>query len=306
MRKLTWALAMSVALIFLVACGSNAGTGADRSPEKPTVKVGSKNFTESLILGEMYALALEEAGYSVERKLNLGGTLVAHEALVNGEIDMYPEYTGTGLINVLEEAPLKDPQEVYDLVAAGYEETFDLIWLEPTEANNSQALVTTREVAETHDAYTLSAMAEAASELRLAAVPEFEERDDGLPGLIEYYGGFDFASVELFDFGVKYRVILDGEADVTVGFTTDGELTNDALVLLEDDERFWPPYYVAPVVRSELLEQDSGIADIFNEVSAQLDSEVAQKLNAAVDIDNREYAEVAKTFLLETGIITDQ
>ncbi|NSL50322.1 ABC transporter substrate-binding protein [Calidifontibacillus erzurumensis] len=301
---------MTLLLVILSACGNNSTTensdaGNDDKKDKLTIKVGSKNFTESLILGEMYSLALENAGYKVERKLNLGGTMVAHESLKSGQIDMYPEYTGTGLLNILEEEPKTDPQEVYDIVSKGYKEKFNLVWLEPTNANDSQGLVTTRKVAEKYDLYTISKLAELAPELRLAAVPEFEEREDGLKGLKAHYGGMDFKSIELYDYGIKYRVILNDEADVTVGFTTDGDLTNKDLVLLEDDKNFWPPYYVAPVIRNEILEQDPAVADVLNNVSKLLNDEVLQGLNAEVDINKREYAEVAKEFLVEQGIIKE-
>lgn len=295
-------------LLVLAACGNEGTTSSESSKdkeEKATVKVGSKNFTESLILGELYSLALENEGYNVERKLNLGGTMVAHESLKNGEIDMYPEYTGTGLLNILEEKPLSDPQEVYDIVAKQYKEKFNLVWLESTNANDSQGLVTTRKIAEKYDLYTISRLAELAPELRLAAVPEFEEREDGLKGLKATYGGMDFKSIDLFDYGVKYRVILNEEADVTVGFTTDGDLTNKDLVLLEDDKKFWPPYYVAPVIRNEIVEANPEVADTLNKVSKLLNDEVLQSLNAEVDINKREYAEVAKEFLVNEGIIKE-
>lgn len=216
---------------------------------------------------------------------------------------MYPEYTGTGLINILEQEPKSDPQEVYDIVSKEYKDKFNLVWLEPTDANDSQGLVTTKKVAEKYDLYTISKLAELAPKLRMAAVPEFTEREDGLIGLQKHYGGMEFKSLELYDYGIKYRVILNDEADVTVGFTTDGDLTNPDLVLLEDDKSFWPPYYVAPVIRNEILEKDSKVADVLNEVSKLLNDEVVQKLNAEVDIDKREYAEVAKDFLVEQGII---
>ncbi|REK76037.1 glycine betaine ABC transporter substrate-binding protein [Paenibacillus paeoniae] len=288
-------LIISTALL-LSAC-SGGGSG------KAVVKVGSKNFTESLILGEMYALALENKGYKVERKLNLGGTLVAHEALKKGDIDFYPEYTGTGLINVLELPPQSDAQVVYDAVSNGYKEKFNLIWLEPTDANDSQGLVTTKAIAEKYNLYKISDLPKLAPELNLAAVPEFEEREDGLKGLNAFYGKMDFKSIKLFDYGIKYRVILDGEADVTVGFTTDGDLTNSDLVLLEDDGKFWPPYFVAPVIRGELNEKDPEIAKVLNEISAKLDNTTVQKLNAQVDIDKKEYADVAKAFLQDQGLL---
>lgn len=300
MKKKAFSLAgliLASALVFS-ACGSK-----NASSDKPEITVGSKNFTESLILGEMYSLALENAGYKVKRKLNLGGTLVAHEALKNGDIDMYPEYTGTGLINVLQLPPKSDAKEVYDEVSKGYKEKFKLIWLEPTNANDSQGLVTTRKVAEKYNLYKISDLPKLAPELRLAAVPEFEEREDGLKGLNDFYGKMDFKSIKLYDYGVKYRVILNGEADVTVGFTTDGDLTNKDLVLLEDDKKFWPPYYVAPVIREEVLNKDPKIAEVLNAVSAKLDNETVQNLNAEVDIHKKEYEEVAKAFLEKEGLL---
>ncbi|PTQ57490.1 MAG: L-proline glycine betaine binding ABC transporter protein ProX [Candidatus Carbobacillus altaicus] len=284
-----------IVTVFVSACGSNDTT--------PSVTVGSKNFTESLIVGEMYAQALENAGYKVKRKLNLGGTLVAHESLKKGEIDMYPEYTGTGLMNILDLPPKSDPQEVYDLVAQGYKDKFNLIWLEPTKANDSQGLVTTKKVAEKYNLYKISDLPKLAPELNLAAVPEFEEREDGLKGLNAFYGDMHFKSIKLYDYGMKYRVILNGDADVTVGFTTDGELTNKELVLLEDDGKFWPPYYVAPVIRADVLERDANIGTVLNEVSKLLNDEVMQALNAEVDINQKEYADVARDFLKQQGIL---
>jgi osmoprotectant transport system substrate-binding protein len=292
------------ASMLLTACGSQSTiSGSGSQAKKPTVRIGSKNFTESLILGEMYSLALENAGYKVERKLNLGGTLVAHEALKSGQIDMYPEYTGTGLIDILKLPAKSDPKEVYDTVSKNYKEKFNLVWLQPTQANDSQGLVTTKKVAEKYNMYTISQLANLAPQLRMAAVPEFEEREDGLKGLKKYYGGFNFKSIKLYDYGVKYRVLLNNEADVTVGFTTDGDLTNPDLVLLQDDKKFWPPYYVAPVVRGEIIQQDPEIEKVLNEVSSKIDSKKMQQLNAEVDIKKREYAEVAKEFLQKEGIL---
>ncbi|MGO4181456.1 glycine betaine ABC transporter substrate-binding protein [Paenibacillus sp. TAF43_2] len=299
MKKNWVSLALLIISVVLVisACSSKGGSGKEK------IKVGSKNFTESLILGEMYALALEDAGYKVDRKLNLGGTLVAHEALKKGDIDFYPEYTGTGLINVLELPPNSDAKTVYDTVAKGYKEKFNLVWLEPTNANDSQGLVTTKKIAEKYNLYKISDLVKLAPELNLAAVPEFEEREDGLKGLNTFYGKMNFKSIKLFDYGIKYRVTLDGEADVTVGFTTDGDLTNPDLVLLEDDKKFWPPYFVAPVLRGELNEKDPEIAKVLNKISAKLDNTTVQKLNAQVDIDKKEYADVAKAFLEEQGLL---
>lgn len=292
--------AVVASALLLTACGDSKETASG----KATLKIGSKNFTESLILGEMYAQALENAGYPVERKLNLGGTMVAHEALKRGDIDMYPEYTGTGLLDVLKLPAQQDAQAVYDTVAAKYKENWKLHWLTPTKANDSQGLVVSKKVSDQYGLTKVSQLAELAPKLRMAAVPEFEEREDGLKGLKKFYGGFEFSKLQVYDYGIKYRVIQNEEADVTVGFTTDGDLTNKELVLLEDDKKFWPPYFVAPVLRGEVNDKDPEVAKVLNTVSEKISSnEVMQNLNAEVDIKKREYAEVAKEFLQQQGIL---
>lgn len=298
-------LLLTSLLLLATACGGPAsqGNGDLGGDGKPTVTIGSKNFTEQLLIGEMYALLLEEEGFPVNRSLNLGGTLVAHEALVAGEIDLYPEYTGTGLLNMLNLDVMKDPEEVYATVKDGYREQWNLVWLEPAPMNNTQAIAVTAETAAKHDMYKLSVMAEVAPELVLAAVPEFTERPDGLPGLQEVYGGFQFKEVKLVDYGIKYRALINGDADVTVAFGTDGEIAGHGLVVLEDDKGLWPPYQVAPVVRQDLLDEAPEVADILNRVQGLLTDDTMQALNWEVDGNQREYAEVAAEFLREQGLI---
>ncbi|TCZ73596.1 glycine/betaine ABC transporter substrate-binding protein [Paenibacillus albiflavus] len=271
--------------------------GCSSNSSQLSIKIGSKNFTENLILGEMYALALEDNGYKVERKLNLAGTLVAHEALKKGEIDLYPEYTGTGLINIMQEKPLSDAKEVYDKVAKFYKEQFHLVWLTPSNANNTQALAVSKKISDAYGIKTISDLQKNAANIRLAAVPEFEEREDGLLGLKRVYGDFPFKTMKLFDYGVKYRVVLNDEADLTVAFATDGELTNPELVVLQDDKKLWPPYYLAPVIRQEILDKDPNVRQVLDEISSKINDQTMQQLNAEVDIKKREYAEVAKEFL---------
>ena len=279
--------------IFLTACGGGSSK----------IKVGSKNFTESLILGEMYALALEDGGFKVERKLNLGGTLVAHEALKKGDIDVYPEYTGTGLLNIMEEEPLSDPQQVYDMVSDFYKKEFDLVWLTPSNANNTQAIAISRKASEEYGITTLSDLQANADKIDFAAVPEFEEREDGLLGMNRVYGDFNFKSLKLYDYGVKYRAVLNDEVQGTVAFGTDGDLTNPDLVVLEDDKHLWPPYFVGPVIRQDTLDKDEKIRKILDDISAKLDDSTMQELNAEVDINQKEYADVAKEFLKNEGLI---
>lgn len=301
-------LALMVPL--MVACGDDdddddTGSGADVCGDQ-TITIGSKDFTEQLILGEMYAQLLEDRGCDVERELNLGGTAVAHEALVEGEIDMYPEYTGTGLLAILGMEMMSDPDEVYDVVSEAYKEQFDLVWLDQTPMNNSNALAVTREFSEERGVTNISQLVDIAGELTLAAVPDFPERPDGMVGLQEVYGSFDFEEVLLLAPGLKYQAFLNGDAEVVLAFGTDGEVAGHDLVILEDDKNLWPPYHVAPVVRQETLDEGEGIVDLFNELAPLLTSEVVANINWEVQgPDAREPADVAHDFLVENELIEE-
>lgn len=281
----------------LSACGDRAETA------QAVIRVGSKDFTEQFILGEMYALALEEAGFKVERKLNLGGTPVAQKALEANEIDLYPEYTGTGLLTVLKQPVSSDSKQVYDTVARMYLEKYNLVWLQPSQMNNTQALAMTREGSEKFGVKTISDMAAKASLLVMAGPPEFQEREDGLPGLKRVYGEFMLKEYKAVDPGLRYQALVDGQADVVVAFGTDGEIAAYNLVLLKDDKGMFPPYQVAPVVRKAILDANPKIADVLNGVTATLTDEVMQGLNYEVSGKKREPADVAREFLQQQGLI---
>lgn len=267
------------------------------------IKVGSKDFTEQFIIGEMYALVLEDEGFQVERRLNLGGTPVAQAGLESGEIDVYPEYTGTGLLTVLKLPVSSDQQEVYDTVVKGYQEQFDLVWLEPAPMNNTQALAMTRNRSEELGITTISDMVAQASDLVMIGPPEFEVREDGLPGIQDAYGNFELAAYKAVDAGLRYKGLTDGEADVAVAFGTDGEISAFDLVVLEDDQNLFPPYQVAPVIRQDALENNPAAADALNRLSPLLTNEIMQQLNYEVSGNQREPADVAQEFLVEQGLI---
>jgi osmoprotectant transport system substrate-binding protein len=281
--------------LLAVSCGGSSDV----------VRVASKDFTEQFILGEMYALLLEENGFEVERKLNLGGTPVTQEALLNDEIDLYPEYTGTGLLTVLKLPVMSDPQAVYDTVKQEYEEQFDLTWLDPAPMNNTQALAMTRERAAELGISTFSDMVANADQLVLIGPPEFAEREDGIPGLQRVYGDFQFSDFLTVDPGLRYQALLSGEADVVVAFGTDGELAAYDLLSLIDDKGLYPPYQVAPVVRGEFLSANQNIADILNELAPLLTDATMQRLNNEVSGNGREPADVAREFLIEAGLISE-
>lgn len=267
------------------------------------VKVGSKNFTEELILGQMYAALLERDGLSVERRLNLGSTQVVMPALKRGDIDLYPEYTGTALLVVLKQAPMPDRKAVYELDKAEYAKRFDLVVLDPAPMNDTQALATTRAIAAKSGLRTLSDCSRAAPKLRLGAPHEFLERPDGLPGLIKAYGGFAFAKVVPVDIGLKYKALESGAVDVVVAFGTDGQIDADQLIVLEDDRHFFPPYAVAPVVRAQTLRAFPVIAPTLNRLAPLLTDAVMRRLNYRVDAKREEPADVAHDFLTKASLL---
>lgn len=261
-----------------------------------TIRVGSKDFTENLVIAEIYALALEDNGYTVERVSNISSSLI-HNSIVNDEIDLYPEYTGTGLLSVLGEDMETDPEKVYKTVKKEYEEQFNLTWLDYASANDSQGLVIRTEVANSLNVKTISDLQAHASELRFASQGEFDEREDGLPGLEKTYGTFNWQSSKVYDNSLKYSVLENDEADVTPAYTTEGQLVStDKFTLLEDDKQFWSPYNLAPVVRDNILDDNPDIKTILNNISAKLDTETVTELNAKVDVDGQEYTDVAKEY----------
>jgi osmoprotectant transport system substrate-binding protein len=291
---------LALLLPLLAACGTAAGGGGSN---KGPVKIGTKNFPEQLILGEMYALLLEEQGIKVERKFNLAGTPVLHEGLKTGEIDLYPEYTGTGLLTVLKLPTETDRKKVYDTVSKEYKSQFNLVWLDPAPMNNTQALAMTKDGSAKLGVTTISQMAAKASELRMIGPPEFAEREDGLPGIQKAYGNFNLKQYIPVDPGLKYKGLVDGQAEVAVAFGTDGEISAFNLVVLQDDKNLFPPYPVAPVVRQQALDANPKIKDQLNKLAPKLTDDTMRRLNNEVSGNKKEPATVAKDFLTQEGLI---
>ena len=285
---------MTATALAMVAAGTFTVTAA--AGEKGTIRVGSKDFTENEIVAELYALALEDAGYKVERIMDISSSVI-HTAIVNDEIDLYPEYTGTGLISILKMDPLTDAQEVYETVKEAYAEQYDLVWLDYAQANDGQGLFISRKASDEYGITTISQLQENASELRFASQGEFDEREDGLPGLEKVYGPFEWASSKVYDNGLKYQVVESDEADVSPAYTTEGRLSEtDKFVLLEDDRHVWPPYNLAPVVRGDVYKENLEIAEILKKVNETLDTAAITALNAQGDVDKEEYEDVAEEY----------
>lgn len=284
-KLLTSVLSVGLGLL-LVGCGNTS---------EETIRVGSKDFTENEIVAEVYSLALEDAGYHVERVFDVAGSLI-HSSIINDEIDLYPEYTGTGLLVNLKAEVQTDPETVYETVKAGYEEEFDLTWLDYAPASDGQGIVVRTEVAEEYGIYTISDLQKNADKLRFASQGEVDQREDGIPMLEKVYGEFNWASSNVYDNGLKYEILKNDEADVTVAYTTEGNLVDEDFTLLEDDKQAWPPYNLAPVIRQDVLTEHEDIADILNKVNEQIDTETLIQLNAKVDLDKEEASVVAQEF----------
>lgn len=289
-----------IALTMVALVGIIAACAA---PAAKPVRVGSKDFTEEFIVGNMYALLLESNGIPVERKLNLGGTPVLQQALVSDQVDIYPEYTGTGLLTVLKLPSSTDRQAVYNSVRDGYKSQFNLAWLTPAPMNNTQALAMKKDIAAAKGIVTISDMAAQADTLTMIGPPEFEQREDGLPGISKAYGNFKLKSYVAVDPGLRYEGLVNGQADVVVAFGTDGQIAADNLVLLTDDKGLFPPYQIAPVVRQQAIDANPKMVDLLNKLAPLLTDATMQRLNFEVDGNKREPADVAKEFLQQKGLI---
>jgi osmoprotectant transport system substrate-binding protein len=265
------------------------------------IKVGSKNFTEQFVVAEIYAQALEAAGLKVERKLNLGGTLIAHKALEEKQIDLYPEYTGTMLLVVIKAEPMTDQKAVYDKVKSEYAGK-GFVVLNEAPLNNTYNMVVRPETAAQYKLETLSDLARVSKELKLGAGPEFRDRKDGLPGLKAKYG-IEFKDDLQMAIGLRYQALANKQIDIVNGYATDGMISALKLKRLKDDKNLWPPYYLVPVVRKDALDANPKIAEVLNRVNAMLDETSMAEMNYKVDNDKEEPKNVARAFLRAKGVV---
>ncbi len=261
------------------------------------IVVGSKNFTEQILLGEILAQQIERTlKIPVERQLNLGGTLLAHEALVKGAIDLYPEYTGTALTAVLKQPPFPDARAVLGAVRAAYERQWRLSWLAPLGFNNTFAMMIPGEIARTAKLSTLS-QAAASRAWRLGVGYEFKQRPDGLEGLLKTYHLRTSADPVTMDLGLLYSALASRKVDMIAANSTDGLASVHDVAILQDDRHYFPPYECAVVARDETLTRYPQLRPALEQLSGKLPDQVMRKLNYAVDGRHRAPADVAREFL---------
>jgi len=271
--------------------------------EQETVVIASKPMTEQYILGEMLTQLIEaDTDLEVEQKMGIGGgTSNIHPGMVNGEIDIYPEYTGTGWLFVLKEDLINDPQALYEAVKARYQEDFDIIWSELYGFNDTFGIAVKQELADELDLATYSDLAQASPELRFGAEYDFYEREDGYPGLVDVYG-FSFPDRVELDIGLKYEAIGSDQVDAINIFSTDGRLKEYGLKVLEDDKNFFPSYYAATLIRQETLEAHPELEDVLAKMDGLISNEEMTQMNYLVEIENQDPKQVAADFLASKGL----
>jgi osmoprotectant transport system permease protein len=297
-RGLVGAALAAVAFVAVVPQPARAQASSETA--RPVI-VASKPFGESYLLAEMFAQLLEARGIRVDRRPGLGATEIAFAALVKGAIDVYPEYTGTGLLAVLHERPSSDPREVYGRVARESRERFGVQWLPPLGFENTYAIAVRRETAERLHLRTLSDLARAGPTLRAGLTPDFIGRDDGLPGLGRAYG-LRFREVRPLLPAVKYQALAAGQVDVIDGYSTDGLILKYDLVVLEDDRRFFPPYEAAAVTAPGLAARRPDAVAALTELSGRLREPDMRALNQRVEVEGEPVSRVAADALKGLGL----
>lgn len=278
-------IALAVIAGFLCSCSKNQ-----------VIVVGSKNFTEQIILGEIAAQQLERKLHiPIERKLDLGGTLLTHEAIVRGDIDIYPEYTGTAATVILKEPAPTDPAGAYILVKDAYLQRFQLVWLPPLGFNDTFAMVVRR--ADARKLVEPSLSAAASREWRLGIGYEFLTRPDGLQRLNKVYGIHWDGTPKSMDLGLLYQALQQRSVDMAAGNSTDAQLSNSKFTLLRDDKRAFPPYNACYVVRRDLIRQKPQVEWALSMLQNRLSEETMRHLNRSVDIDHQPVEKIVKDFL---------
>jgi len=293
--RLLYLLSLLNLLYFSSAC---------RKPTQPHLTIGSKFFTEQVILAELLAQHIESRTHiPVDRKTNLGGTLLVHKALLSGDLDLYVEYTGTALTAVLNESPGQDSSpQIYDRVKQQYSQKFNLDLTEPLGFENTFAMVIRQSDAQSLHLRAMSELAPIAPKWRAGVGYEFLERPDGFPGWSARYNLRFAAPPNVMDLGLLYRALVDHQVDIVAGNSTDGLIDSLHLVALEDDRHYFPPYDAVPIVRHDAFEKfpelRAALADLHNKLTAA----DMRRLNAQVDADQRDVAAVVRAFLASKNL----
>lgn len=290
---------LNIILASILIISSIAGC----SNQKKEITIASKPMTEQYILAEILTQLIEkDTEISVIQKLGIGGgTSNIHPGMISGEIDLYPEYTGTGLLFVLKEELIRDPQELYNAVKQGYDEEYDIYWSDLYGFNDTYGLAVKKDLAQEYGLETYDDLSQISQKLRFGAEYDFYERDDGFPGLLDTYG-FDFKETVELDIGLKYVAISTDNVDVINVFSTDAMLKKENLVVLKDNKLYFPSYFAATLVRNETLKEYPELQEVIEKLSNQISDEEMIEMNYLVEVENQDPAVVAAEFLAKKGL----
>jgi len=268
------------------------------NPAHRGIVIGSKNFTEQVVLGELLAQQIERhTGERVDRRFYLGGTFIAHQSLLAGRIDGYVEYTGTALTAVLKQQPSSDSAEVFGRVKSGYAQRFTLLVLPSLGFNNGFAIAVRSDDAGRLQLRTISDLAARGQKMRIGVGYEFLERPDGYPGLARTYGLRFAAAPRVMDLGLLYRALREKEVDVVVGSNTDAQIEAMKLAVLEDDRKYFPPYDAVPVMRPKLMESDSRVRSALDALAGAVTAQDIRRMNYEVEVEHADVKNVVSKFL---------
>lgn len=304
---LVGALSLALAVGGVFGCGAKqSGEKATAKKEGPAIKISSKTFTEAALLGTMTYQYLESLGYPVENKMGLGELAVIRPALTSGQIDLYWEYTGTGVINLMEHDPVFNADESYKLIK-DWDAKNGIAWLDYAPLNDTYGIVVRPDVAEKYHLKTVSdyvAQVKKGESLKFVGFPEWEGRADGLPSFEKVYDfkmpKGDFVNVAM---GLNYDTLQAKKGDLALAFTTEPRIVTDKLVMLEDDKSAFPVYNAAPVVRQQILDAYPTLAADIKKLSSVLDTKTITELNKEADIEKKSIEEVSTAFLKSKGLL---
>ena len=293
MKKIISILIAIVVMISVVGCS-----------KEETITLASKPMTEQFIISEMIiALVEQETDINLEYKAGIGGgTANIHPAMMKGEIDIYPEYTGTGWMEVLKQDLINDPEELYEEVKKSYDEEFNIYWSNLYGFNDTFGLAMKKDLAEQLNIKSYSDLAAASGDLTFGAEHDFFEREDGLIGLNNTYG-MDFKKEVGMDIGLKYQAVNSGQVDVINIFSTDGKLEEYNMLVLDDDLNFFPSYYAATLVRQEVLDEHPELIKVLGMLDGAINNEEMTVMNYKVEVEKQEPRKVARDFLQGKGIL---
>jgi len=291
-KIITLSLVLVLFLFTITAC----------SPKEDSITIGSKNFTESRLLATMFQILIEEKTDLEAEVKEFGGTQLAFAAVKSGDVDVYPEYTGTAYTVMLDLPAISDADETYTIVKDRFKEDYNLEWLGQLGFNNTYVLTVREEMATELNLEKFSDLSDHDQDLVLGTTFEFLERSDGYPGLQEHYG-FEFAEAKGFDPGLTYSSLRNGDIDVIDAFSTDGRIKAFNLYTLEDDKQFFPPYYAAPLVNGETLEKYPELGEALSLLENQITDEEMRQLNYSIDEEGKTEEQVARDFLQSKGLL---